>query len=117
MLMMARRQILPAVLAYAGRLAEIAGQVRNLGVRLNCAGSTLSSYCAKCDLLNDAVNTLSHTLAVRPAEEDPEAAARYMRDQVLPAMKQLRKTADDLEQVTDQKLWPFPAYDQLLFNV
>ena len=117
MLMMARRQILPAVLAYAGRLAEIAGQVRNLGVRLNCAGSTLSSYCAKCDLLNDAVNTLSHTLAVRPAEEDPEAAARYMRDQVLPAMNQLRKTADDLEQVTDQKLWPFPAYDQLLFNV
>ena len=117
MLMMARRQILPAVLAYAGRLAETAGQVRNLGVRLNCAGSTLSSYCAKCDLLNDAVNTLSHTLAVRPAEEDPETAARYMRDQVLPAMNQLRKTADDLEQVTDQKLWPFPAYDQLLFNV
>ena len=53
----------------------------------------------------------------RPRDTDPLTEARYMKDTVLPAMRDLRKAADDLEQITDRKAWPFPTYDELLFNV
>ena len=77
----------------------------------------LSDYCARCDLLKEAVEALEQAAADKPVQEDPLEAARYMRDRVLPAMHDLRRIADDLEQMTDRNLWPFPTYDQLLFSV
>ena len=32
-------------------------------------------------------------------------------------MENLRKPADRLEMLTDEKYWPFPTYGELLFNV
>ena len=117
MLMMARRQIQPAVLAFAGRLASSANQIAQAGAALRCGQSLLSAYCRKCDQLDEAITTLEKVLGARPLQEDPEAAARYMRDDVMPAMNALRGAADNLEQVTDRGLWPFPTYDQLLFSI
>ena len=53
----------------------------------------------------------------RPAGDDPLAAARYMHDTVLPAMEDLRQSADTLETLTDRSYWPFPTYDELLFSI
>ena len=117
MLMMARRQILPASLAYAGKLAETEVHVSQAGIELKCGKKLLSQYCEKCDQLNAAIADLSDALNSKPLQDDPEQSARYMRDRVLPPMKRLRKVADELEIVTDKKLWPFPTYDQLLFSV
>jgi glutamine synthetase len=35
----------------------------------------------------------------------------------MPAMENLRRSADALEQLTDRSYWPFPTYDELLFSV
>ena len=40
-----------------------------------------------------------------------------MKDEVQPAMDRLRACADRLETMTERKAWPFPTYDELLFNV
>ena len=40
-----------------------------------------------------------------------------MHDHVIPAMAELRDAADEMESVTDRAAWPFPTYDELLFNV
>ena len=117
MLMMARRQILPAALAYAGRLAETELHLSQTGTELKCGKDLLTQYCRKCDRLNDAITDLSDAVNSKPLQDDPEEAARYMRDHALPAMKRLREVADELEIITDKKLWPFPTYDQLLFSV
>ena len=40
-----------------------------------------------------------------------------MKDAVLPLMNALRACGDRLETMTEQKAWPFPTYDELLFHV
>ena len=40
---------------------------------------------------------------------------KYLRDEVLTAMGDLRETADKLEKVVSDKLWPLPPYHELLF--
>ena len=44
-------------------------------------------------------------------------AAEYCRDKLLPAMGSLREAADALETITAKECWPFPGYEDLLFNL
>ena len=41
--------------------------------------------------------------------------AKYMRDQVIPAMVELRKLGDKLETIVADDLWPLPTYREMLF--
>ena len=38
-----------------------------------------------------------------------------MKEQVLPAMLELRKAADKLETMVADDLWPLPTYREMLF--
>lgn len=117
MLMMARRQILPAVMKYSGSLASSLASVKDAGCSLVNGSVLLSDLCAEIDQLKEKVDFLSETLGSRPDTDLPEAAARYMHDLVLPAMSSLRASADRLECITDRSCWPFPTYDELLFSI
>ena len=117
MLMMARRQILPAVLKYAGNLSSALVNLKSAGGTLKSGSSLLSVLCAEIDALKDSLDTLSEIMRGKPDTEDPEASARYMHHQVLPAMAALRVSADRLEEITDRSCWPFPTYDELLFSI
>ena len=117
MLMMARRQILPAVVKYAGTLSAALAGVKSAGGTIMNGPALLTDLCEEIDRLKDSVDTLSDTLEKKPAAEVPVVSARYMHDQVLPAMAVLRSSADRLEQITDRSCWPFPTYDELLFSI
>ena len=118
MIMMASRQILPAVLRYTGTLASSVNSVRAAGADLSCGGTLLADLTREADMLSDAIHHLDECLKKRPSAEDrPEEDARYMRDSVLPRMAELRAHADALEKITDKTYWPFPTYDELLFSV
>ena len=41
----------------------------------------------------------------------------FYRDEVIPAMEELRKQADAMERLTAEKYWPYPTYSKLLFYV
>jgi len=41
--------------------------------------------------------------------------AKYMRDTVIPAMNAVRETADKLERIVADDLWPLPKYSEMLF--
>ena len=77
----------------------------------------IKKLCKGLDLLNNGIESLSLAMNGRPTDEDPLTDAAYMHDTVLPAMEALRKAADELEMITDRKAWPFPTYDELLFNI
>ncbi len=47
--------------------------------------------------------------------EDLLSHARYMYDQVVPAMDTVRVAADKLEKVVADDLWPLPKYAEILF--
>ena len=117
MLMMTRRQILPAVLKYAGMLSSALVNIKEAGSVVSNGSSLLSGLCEEIDQLKDSVDSLSGILSKKPDTDSPEFVARYMHDQVLPAMTVLRSCADRLEQITDRSCWPFPTYDELLFSI
>ena len=119
MLMMARREILPAVIRYAGEIAEAGNRMARLYPEHShgAADELAEKMIAGCDRLSAAVQGLADAMDGRPAGEDPLTEARYMRDEVIPKMRTLRQAADELESMTDRKAWPFPTYDELLFNV
>lgn len=119
MLMMAKRQILPAVLGYTDAVASSAVSVRNAlaDARLDRITELLRKLNNGCDELSAGIDELENTLQNRPDTDDVLTLAVYTRDRVLPAMSKLRKTADQLEEMTDKKMWPFPTYDDLLFQI
>ena len=117
MIMMARRQILPAVLRFTGDMAAASGNIRNIGHESLSGSELVSSLCSDADRLSREIQYLESVLQSRPDDADSQTVARYMHDTVFPAMKDLRSTADRLEQITDRSYWPFPTYDELLFGL
>ena len=117
MLMMSKRQILPAVLRYAGSLSSVMSGVKAAGSVIRNGSSLLDDLCGEIDQLKDCTDILAGVLADKPDADAPLLSARYMHDQVLPAMAALRTSADRLEQITDRACWPFPTYDELLFSI
>jgi glutamine synthetase len=48
-------------------------------------------------------------------EESAHKEAIYMRDEVISAMEDVRETADRLEKLVADDLWPLPKYSEMLF--
>jgi glutamine synthetase len=64
----------------------------------------------------DAIRELeSANLAENQPHGDPLKHAEYMRDTTIPAMEAVRTTADTLEKVVADDLWPLPKYSEILF--
>jgi glutamine synthetase len=62
----------------------------------------------------DAILALERVNEDHPAEEGLELA-RWMRDNVVPAMDATRDVADRLERIVADDLWPLPKYSEMLF--
>ena len=119
MLMMARREILPAVVRFAGEMAEAGEKLARFSISAshNAADDIAEELCRDIDVLANGIDHLAEALEKAPAEGEPLVSAKYMKDVVRTRMAELRKAADDLEIITDRKAWPFPTYDELLFNI
>ncbi len=117
MIMMTRRQILPAVLRFTGDIAAASRNIREIGIDLSSGTELVSTLCSTTDQLNRDLSRLESAVGAFPAGDDLLAAARYMHDTVLPAMSDLRTSADALEQLTERSYWPFPTYNELLFSI
>ena len=119
MLDMARREILPAVTAYADTLA--------LGVnaRRAATGATVGSYEARqieklsvlAEKIDAAAEELDAALDVYHTMDDVQSSAEFIRDSVLPKMAALRAPCDAAEKLVPAKSWPFPTYAELMFGV
>ena len=117
MLMMVRRQILPAVIRYSGELSSSLLKAKEAGCPMPVCSGLLRSLNSQTEDLLRASETLGQILSSRLSDSDPLAAAAYMHDRILPAMREVRRCADALEVMTDQDIWPFPTYDRLLFSI
>jgi len=60
--------------------------------------------------LRDNVNTASRL-------SNEEERARYFKDYVVKAMRDLRTPIDELELLVDAELWPVPTYGEMIFEV
>jgi glutamine synthetase len=110
--------ILPAVVAYQGKLAgSIAATKAVLGTKANLGAqeTLLAEVTASVSNLVEATNILGAAqLGVHEAE-DVVAEAKHFRDIVIPAMLKVRDAADQLEGLCDDGGWPLPKYREMLF--
>ena len=60
---------------------------------------------------------LEAALASAEKSEDIKVEAIYYRDNVFPAMQEMRAVADELETITAKDYWPFPTYTDLIYSV
>ena len=114
---MAHREILPAVGGYASQLAEgLASR------RVACEGISWTGEVRLMEKLSSLLNAAFDKLdaldsAISQAEGDALAQATFCKDTLLPAMEGLRGMVDQMETLTDAKVWPYPSYGDLMFRV
>ncbi len=112
---MIRRQILPAVSAYAGELCRRAADKSALGAAHKYETDIAAKIGTLTDGLLEAVELLEEDLG-KPHGES-RAAMDYAHDAILSDMTAARKIADELETLTAREYWPFPVYSDLLFYI
>ena len=119
MLMMASRQIRPAVLRYRNEVAASILSVRGVLPEADQSGTLdlLSRLTTETEQLSKAISTLEKTVASVPETDCVREKAAWAHDELIPRMAELRKAADALEALTDKAAWPFPTYDELLFQI
>ena len=113
------KQIIPAVIHYTTRLADSINRVHTAGASYDVSVQhRLLERASK--LLSDmdkARTELYDDIEKYSKEKDVEKRAHYYHDIVVPAMKALREPVDELEQIVDKDLWPYPSYGDLIFEV
>jgi Uncharacterized protein related to glutamine synthetase len=112
----AKKQILPAVMRYEGKVAGYAKDI--LAVAIGCGRAQIEVVRNMDSLvveLSKNIDVLDVAVAKATAESDIVKKAESYRDEVIPAMAELRRAVDALELTTEKKEWPFPSYGDLLF--
>lgn len=123
---MARTIILPAAVRYLDNLLDAYHNYRQL--RLDQADGDAKERRSKprgldklVEELNTTINDLVDALEIlddQNAElggDDVHSKAFHVRDNVIPAMTEVRTAADRLERMVPDDLWPLPRYREMLF--
>jgi glutamine synthetase len=116
MIDMASKQIIPAVMKYAGRLAGDVNAIKAAGIDASVQADELKEIQHNLSLMKKALDELK-VLEKKAADiSDQRDLAFFYKDEVRPVMAALREPADALEMLVDKKDWPFPTYADLLFE-
>ena len=117
MIDMAGKDIIPAVAAYTGELANTVVTVKEAGAPATAQTELLVEVDS---LLAEAKKALKHleecTVHANKIENAKERAF-YYKDVVDAAMTALRKPVDKLEMLVDSDIWPMPTYGELMSEI
>jgi glutamine synthetase len=114
---MASKQIIPAVMAYAGSLADTVNSMKAAGVEPTVPAKLLKQINADLTEMQEALENMKNHRKTGIALSSQKERAFYFKDHVVPAMEALRAPADRLEKVVDKEFWPLPTYAELMFEV
>ena len=116
---MARKEILPAVEEYVSDLATAAAAKRAISAELSCGyeKKLLHRLTSLVDTMDGRVDSLEEKLVRLDTLRSAGEEAAFIRDELIPAMGELRAVADESETQTAAGYWPFPTYGDLLFGV
>jgi glutamine synthetase len=104
----ARTMLLPATIQHLTRL-KAAGDGEGLSFLVQETAGLLDRFVA-------AIRTLEEKNLGHPhGDIEVIEHAKYVRDEVVPAMDATREVADRLERIVSDDLWPLPKYSEVLF--
>ena len=116
MISMANTLLIPAAVKYTKKLADTVLAVKDAGVDAPVQKELLVQVSEKLAQMKSAVEKLSVTTDEAASKEDSFAMANAYKDDVMAAMADLRKPADELEVIMPKSEWPIPTYGDLLFD-
>jgi len=102
----AKTMILPTAVRYQGALASTAASIQAAGLEANTSAL---------EEVHVLVYELQERLAFLEAAMAAGDDADHCRDATIPAMAAVRESADALENVVADDLWPLPTYQEMLF--
>jgi glutamine synthetase len=113
MISLARTWILPAALRHQADLGETINATEGAGIDCDDTVKALESFVAMVTDARTALVALEAASAFH--DDDPMRHAQHIKAKVRPAMANLRKAVDALENQVAADLWPLPTYRELLF--
>jgi glutamine synthetase len=116
---MAKRQIAPAIEAYAADVAKSAAAKKAIVPELACRyeSDIVSTLSGLIDEIEAKTIELEKAVSATGGAGDIVEESAMIRDTVLPVMSELRAPCDKAEQLTARSYWPYPTYADLLFGV
>lgn len=117
MIYMAKRQIIPAVVAYTKKVADAVVAVHTAGGSTKVQGAILTEVTELLEEMEKALERLEKDEAKAVEYTSMKEKAFYYKDVIVKDMEALRTPADQLEQIVDKEMWPFPTYADMLFEV
>ena len=119
MVSMAKRQIAPAIEAYAADVAKSAAAKKAIVPELACRyeSGIVSELSELIDEIEAKTIELEKAVSAISGAKDIVEESAMIRDTVLPVMSELRAPCDKAEQLTARSYWPYPTYADLLFGV
>ncbi len=108
----AKTKVLPAALTYQLQLTNLAVNLVGIGKTPNTG--ILDKVIELTNSLETGIHALEHALE-HEGDDDLLTHALSYRDNVLPAMSQVRAAVDLLEGIVSDELWPLPTYQEMLF--
>ena len=107
----AKTMLLPAAYRYQGELVDIATKLKALGQSPHVG--TLEKLMKLVGDLESRIESLEQAACHHGGDVRAEMA--HFHDDVIPAMAAVRETADLLETILPDDLWPLPTYREMLF--
>ena len=115
---MLRRDILPAIGNYAGRLCEYAAAKKSfLGFGSTSEYETAANLTTYSNELYRKACTMEMKIdEVNDIADISDRAFAY-KNVIIPLMEDIRKIADMAECITAREYWPYPTYGDMLFGI
>ncbi|MCC6676542.1 MAG: glutamine synthetase III [Phycisphaerales bacterium] len=109
---MARTQILPAAIRHQTELAEAVAATEAADVDAADLRGELEAHVELVNKFRAAIEKLEGVVKAHPADIFDHAG--QIRDEVRPAMADIRELADELENRVAEDIWPLPSYREML---
>ncbi|HAH43869.1 MAG TPA: glutamine synthetase type III, partial [Planctomycetaceae bacterium] len=107
----AKTMIFPAAIRYQGELVSNCASLKMLDYDFDT--NTLDKVTELVKALQDGIAELEAAAGGEP--EDMLSEATHCCHTILPLMNKVRATADELEGIVADDLWPLPTYQEMLF--
>ena len=119
LLQMVKRDIIPAISSYEGKLCDTVGAKRNVSKAIDCTAEIeiiekLSDFNNR---LNDLIKELEVAVETSQCTTDLLSRAQLYCNKVLFIMDNIRHITDEAETIVSREYWPYPTYGDILFNV
>ncbi|WP_424246188.1 glutamine synthetase [Elusimicrobium posterum] len=115
---MIKKDVIPACITYQNELAELLARKTTCGkYDISVEQHFLENISKLSAQLLKKLTVLEDALLKTKKHAQVLDQGKFYRDQVFPAMSELRLIVDELETLTAKKYWPMPNYAQILYSV